>query len=123
MTPQAAVETGLVRCPEPGCECEQMHPVGVAVNSGGVVTDVDREGTRITQDEPDGRGVTILIRFQCEWGRTSTLRFHFHKGSTEFEFIPLGESVTVEPTIWRDWRTTRPSSPRSPSRPATWPAR
>ncbi len=104
MTAEASVETGLVHCPAPGCECLCVHPVGVEVNSGGVITDVDHEGTRITKGKADGRGVTILVRFVCEWGHASLLRFHFHKGSTEFEIVPTSDPETYElkPTIWRD---------------------
>jgi hypothetical protein len=102
MTTQAAVEDGLIHCPEPGCGFEYMHPVGVTVNSGGVITDVDRNGTRITRGLADGRGVTILVRFVCEDGHESLLRFHFHKGSTEFESIPTGEAEPYPHTIWRD---------------------
>ena len=106
MTTQAGVETGLVSCPHPGCSMGDagIHPVGVEVNSGGVITDVDHGGTRITRGKADGRGVTIVIRFVCEEGHEFRVRFHFHKGSTGFEIIPTGdpEAYAFEPTIWRD---------------------
>ena len=51
-------ETGLVCCPHPGCGLGDsgIHPVGVGINSGGILTDVDHAGTAVTRGAADGRG-------------------------------------------------------------------
>jgi len=95
-------EAGLVHCPAPGCRSDYSHPVEVRVNSGGVVTTVSGKGTAITQGRPTGRGVTTWLEFQCELGHDFAVIFHFHKGQTEFEIVPRGDTRTIRGAIWRD---------------------
>src|SRR4051794_19419046 len=69
-----------IECPR--CGFEYMHPIEVVVNRGGEITTVDHNGTTMSAGEPDGRGVSILIRFQCEDGHQSLMKVSFHKGVT-----------------------------------------
>lgn len=96
-----------VLCPYPGCGFNCIHPIRVAVNSGGVVTVINDEGTTVKTGFGHARGVMISIYFQCEDSHVSRMDFQFHKGETYREFVSLG-SLTEEHeessprTIWRD---------------------
>lgn len=100
----AAIETDLVRCPEPGCGFTLIRPVGVVVSAGGVATDVSHAGTLVRRDSylrPPG-DAGIRLQFQCDAGHDFTIDFRHHEGQTGFEIMPLGDSAIVLPTIWRD---------------------
>jgi len=94
---------GHLLCPV--CGFEYVHPIGVNVNPagrGGGMVDITADGVAMTRVlAPDGRGVTVAIRYGCEDGHLFELRFHFHKGNTEVSLKPVGTGREWK-TIWRD---------------------
>lgn len=92
----------LIKCPE--CALAACHPVSLRVNAGGKITIIDdREKPAFHEGRPYGRGVSIVITYDCEFGHRFYQGLHFHKGMTI-----IGESAPEsidEPSfgaIWRD---------------------
>jgi DNA-binding transcriptional regulator YiaG len=94
-----------VLCPE--CGFNYCHPVSVSCNpagesDSGVV--VDRKGVRYTEKSIVGRGVEIVIGFQCESAHAFDVVYHFHKGVTHryFRNIKDIKNDAFHSVIWRD---------------------
>ena len=87
----------LLCCPT--CGSDDVHPHRVAVNRGGKVLEVTRDGVGHAVDRTDAHGAITTLDFFCEDGHGFALRFQFHKGATLFraEVTPVPQQ-----TLWRD---------------------
>lgn len=85
----------------PICKFDYTFPIKVETNSGGKITEVTAEGTKMDIGVAEGRGVVISITFQCEDGHQFVKEYKFHKGIT-FESTYKQECEAGQHVIWRD---------------------
>lgn len=100
-----AAQGPIVRCPVCGFDC--VHPVGVVVNPAGAMAarvEINSGGIHVDKTTgPEGRGVSIDLRFICEQSHAFSLRLHFHKGTTAAAVHPEDDAPDAGwNTIWRD---------------------
>ena len=100
-----------LECPFSTDKCVEhcVHIESVRVNAGGKITDVTRDGTKLSEGEPAGRGVRIEIVYWCEAMHKWKVVQQFHKGSvfvTETLLVDAPEGFDeggVEVgDLWRD---------------------
>jgi hypothetical protein len=77
-----------------------IHPIRVEANSGGTITTVDADGTRVERRAAVGRGVRITLGFKTEGGEAFDIAFQFHKGETKVELLNAADDSVR--TIWKD---------------------
>ena len=97
----------------PYCDCDCIHPINVRVYpvKGKTEYEINSKGVsaRNSDAAKSQRGVSIVIRFQCEYGHIWDTEFLFNKGDTSVHntlIRELGgdemlEGSKVPDVIWR----------------------
>ena len=106
------VGVGEQRVACPYCPCDNVHVVGVRTFPvhGCVAYETTHEGLRAQPSDAAQRqrGVSVVLRWVCEWGHMWEAELRFHKGSTWLTNVLITEAHTeaehldLPQVIWRD---------------------